>query len=41
MRALALAAALLLLAGCAGVLDNCPDGLSPAPWDSTAPHTHG
>jgi hypothetical protein len=41
MRTLALIAALVLLTGCAGVLDNCPNGLSDPPAGSTIPTPHG
>lgn len=41
MKPLALVAALFMLAGCAGVLDNCPDGLSPPPAGSSIPNPHG
>jgi hypothetical protein len=41
MRTLALAGvfatALLLLAGCGGVIDRCPNGLAPPEWGSTVP----
>jgi hypothetical protein len=40
MRLLILAATLVLLAGCAGVLDNCPDGLAGPPAGSSIPDPH-
>ena len=41
MRALLLTAAVLLLAGCGGVIDRCPNGLDPPGWGSTVPKPHG
>jgi hypothetical protein len=40
MRALALAAFALMLAGCAGVIDYCPDGLRDSPWRSGSHDPH-
>jgi hypothetical protein len=40
MRSLAFAAIALLLAGCAGVLDACPDGLREPGWGSGVPDPH-
>jgi hypothetical protein len=41
MRTLALVATLVLLTACAGVLDNCPSGLSDPPAGSAIPAPHG
>lgn len=40
MRALVLTAVVLLLAGCTGVLDNCPDGLREPGWGTGVPDPH-
>lgn len=40
MRVLAPLIAALLLCGCTGVLDNCPDGLRDPPWGSGVPDPH-
>jgi hypothetical protein len=40
MRVLASLFAALLLSGCVGVLDNCPDGLRDPPWGSGVPDPH-
>jgi hypothetical protein len=40
MRAFALATMLLVLAGCAGVIDACPDGLREPGWGSGVPDPH-
>ena len=41
MRTLAIAAAMLLLAGCGGVIDRDPHGLDEPGWGSTIPKPHG
>jgi hypothetical protein len=33
--------AVLMLAGCGGFIDRCPDGLAPPPGDSKIPAPHG
>jgi hypothetical protein len=40
MRSLAFVAVVLLLSGCAGIVDYCPDGLRDPPWGSGVPDPH-
>jgi uncharacterized protein YceK len=40
IRALAVTVVMLLLSGCGGIIDNCPEGLRAPLWGSTVPDPH-